>query len=112
MINFDITDSNSFLKMEIVEALRTVIDPELNVNLIDLGLIYEVEIDDTQALIIVTMTLSSSHCPMGDAILQSVENCLEHQFKEYKPQVKLTWTPQWTYERISEEGLKQLRGER
>ena len=111
MTSFNITDPTSFLKLEIVEALRTVIDPELNVNLIDLGLIYEIEVDDQAKTITVTMTLSSSHCPMGDAIMNSVKNCLEHNFKNYTAEIVLTWTPQWNYERISEEGLKQLRGE-
>lgn len=110
MISFDITDRDAFRTMGIIEALRTVVDPELNVNIIDLGLVYNAEVNEIGKKIIITMTLSSPHCPMGDAIVQSVENCIEHHYNEYTAEVKLSWEPKWNYEMITEEGLRQLNG--
>lgn len=109
MENFNITDKSSFLKLSITEVLRTVPDPELNINIIDLGLVYGIDLADGKR-IIVTMTLSSRHCPMGEAILDSVRNSLSHNFPEYEIEVLLVWEPVWNYDKISEEGLRQLKG--
>ena len=88
-------------------ALLTVIDPELLVNIIDLGLVYEVRFLSTGA-IGVTMTLTTSHCPMGDAITTWVQNALTKAFPEYQVQIELVWDPPWSFEMISEEGKRQL----
>lgn len=108
MINFDINDQSSFMKLEVIEALRRVIDPELEINIIDLGLVYSVTIFEPEKKIVVEMTLSSKYCPMGETILLSVKNCLEFNFKEYEAQVDLVWEPVWSYDKISEEGRKLL----
>lgn len=110
MINFSITDRTSFIKLNVIEALRTIPDPELNINIIDLGLVYNVEVDEDKKVILITMTLSSKHCPVGNAILASAKNCIAQHFEDYIVDVKLTWEPQWNYDRITEEGLRQLRG--
>jgi len=110
MKEINIADSPTFFVMQIRETLRTVLDPELNINIIDLGLVYDIEVELVQKLIGITMTLSSRYCPMGEAILQSVRNCLEQHYSGFEIAVHLTWEPQWSYESISEEGLKQLRG--
>jgi len=108
MKDFDINNPDVFLQIEIQEALRTVIDPELHVNIIDLGLVYEIEAQEDQKEISILMTLSSKHCPMSEAILRSVRNCLEANYPAYKIEVNLTWEPEWNYESITEEGLRQL----
>jgi metal-sulfur cluster biosynthetic enzyme len=108
MINFDINDSSSFMKLEVIEALRRVIDPELQVNVVDLGLIYSIEINESEKLISVEMTLSTRFCPMGEAIVSSVQNCLESNFNGFQSTVDLVWEPAWSYDKISEEGKKQL----
>ena len=104
---FDITDQSSFKELEIIENLRTVLDPELQINVIDMGLIYDINLSENSKIKI-EMTLSSSHCPMGEAILQSVKNCLEQAYPAYEVLVNLVWEPNWTYENITEEGRKQL----
>ncbi len=106
---FDITGKDSFLKIEIAETLRLVIDPELEINIIDLGLIYEVDAYEEGKDITIEMTLSSPGCPMGSAIVGAVHNCLEHHYPGYKITVNLVWEPGWSFERISDEG-KQLLG--
>lgn len=105
---FDITDKQSFRKMEILETLRLVIDPELEINIIDLGLVYEVKIDEANKIILIEMTLSSPNCPMGATIVAAVENCLEHHYPHYKPCVNLGWEPVWSFELITDEGKRLL----
>ena len=88
-------------------ALLNVIDPELNVNIIDLGLVYEVRFP-TGEMIEVIMTLTTSHCPMGEAITTWTQQALAKEFPELQVQVNLVWDPPWNFEMISEEGKRQL----
>lgn len=105
---FDITQPDSFFKLKIVESLRLVIDPELEINIIDLGLVYSVDVNEASKIITVSMTLSSPACPMGGTIVGSVENCLNHYYPEYITSVNLVWEPVWSFDRISEEGKRLL----
>lgn len=107
MANFDITNPTSFLKEDMMETLRLVIDPELHVNIIDLGLVYGIDIDDSK-LVTITMTLSSSYCPMGESIVSAVKNCIEGHYAGYTTNVALVWAPVWSYDSITEEGKRLL----
>lgn len=106
---FNISEKGSFMKMEIIETLRPIMDPELEISIVDMGLVYSVNINEEQKTIELEMTLSSPGCPMGAAIVGAVENCMNHYYKDYQTEVKLIWDPAWSYEFISEEG-KQLLG--
>ena len=108
MLQFDITKKHCFLKIEIVEKLRLVIDPELEINIIDLGLIYSVVISEDNRSIQIEMTLSSPNCPMGAAIVGAVQNCMDHHYPSFKTFVNLVWEPAWSFESISEEGKRLL----
>ncbi len=108
MTDFDITNADTFLSAEVMESLRSVIDPELNINIVDLGLVYRADASEADKTITADMTLSTRYCPMGNAILAAAENCLKQHYKEYSIQVNLVWEPQWTPDRITPEGLKQL----
>lgn len=88
-------------------ALMQVIDPELNVNIVDLGLVYNVDFRDPQK-INVTMTLSTPHCPMGDAIEQGVIHVLHSAFPDREVKTNLVWEPAWSMDNISEAGRAQL----
>jgi metal-sulfur cluster biosynthetic enzyme len=110
MIIFDISESSSFMKKELVEALTTVIDPELHVNIIDLGLVYAIKLDEEKMHIITEMTLSSRFCPMGESIISAVKNCLERSFPGFTAAVQLVWDPEWNYDFISVNGIRKLRG--
>lgn len=88
-------------------ALYEVIDPELMVNIVDLGLVYDVEIiDDT--IIKVIMTLTTPHCPMGDAIQTGVKNILEKELPGHEVEINLVFEPAWNYDMVSSEGMQQL----
>lgn len=108
MENFSITDPLSFLKEQMMETLRLVIDPELHVNIIDLGLVYGIDIDADNKLVNIEMTLSSSYCPMGESIISAVKNCIEGHYGDYAAAVNLVWEPVWSYDNISDEGKRLL----
>jgi|SRR5690606_39674652 len=88
-------------------ALIQVIDPELYVNIVDLGLVYEVDVRDAEK-VKVTMTLSTPGCPMGDAITGGVKNALGAVFPDRGIEVALVWEPRWNYHMITDEGKAQM----
>jgi metal-sulfur cluster biosynthetic enzyme len=89
-------------------VLHDVYDPEIGLNVVDLGLIYEINFDETHQQIICTMTLTSQFCPMGESITDSVKSFLQASFTNYAVEINLTFEPAWNYERISEEGKQFL----
>jgi metal-sulfur cluster biosynthetic enzyme len=76
------------------EHLRTIIDPELGVNIVDLGLIYTIEIQP-EGKVIVKMTLTSPACPLGAVIQAQVHQALVKLPWIKDPRVELVWTPRW-----------------
>jgi len=107
MLNFNVSDPQFNNQVKAVEALYQVIDPELFVNIIDLGLVYDIQFPD-ETNIDVLMTLSTPHCPMGEAITNGVQNALEQSFPGKTVKVNLTFEPAWNFEMLTEEGRKQL----
>ncbi len=88
-------------------ALLQVIDPELFVNIVDLGLVYGVGFPD-KATVKVTMTLSTPGCPMSGAITGGVKNALGAVFPGREVEVEIVWDPPWNYHMITDEGKAQL----
>ena len=88
-------------------ALYEVIDPELMVNIVDLGLVYDVEIKE-ENIVKVTMTLTTPHCPMGEAIQTGVTNALEKELPGFEVDIDLVFEPAWNYDMVSAEGMQQL----
>ncbi len=95
---------------DIEEALRDVVDPELGVNIVDLGLIYDLTLDPAKTLTI-DMTLTSAACPLTDMIEDQVAAALmgagEELVADYK--INWVWLPPWGPEKITDEGREQLR---
>jgi metal-sulfur cluster biosynthetic enzyme len=83
------------------EALKRVIDPEIFENIIDLGLVYDIEITPDND-VTVTMTLTTPHCPMGPEIVENVEKTLKEQGAA-SVHVKTVWEPMWTPDMMSQE---------
>ncbi|SHF72120.1 metal-sulfur cluster assembly factor [Dysgonomonas macrotermitis] len=95
------------LEEEIVRMLKTVYDPEIPVNIYDLGLIYNVDVDDEKNVTI-TMTLTAPNCPAADFILEDVRLKLE-SIKDIKNViVNLTFDPTWNKDMLSEEAKLEL----
>ena len=90
----------------LVSALRTVEDPELNVNVIDLGLVYSIQTHDDQ--VEVEMTLTSPACPAGPEILRNAMSALEKVEGVTKADVRLVMSPPWSPERMSDAARDEL----
>ncbi len=86
------------LSERITTALRGVTDPELGINIVDLGLVYDVEVADGSAR--VTMTLTSPGCPAGGQILSGAKEAAESVEGVREAVVSLVWKPFWTPDRI------------
>ena len=101
--------TNNNLKATIaLAALEQVIDPEIGLNVADLGLIYQLDFDDPGKKIFVNMTLTTQFCPMGASLTSAVKRALENSFKDDEIDVRLTFDPPWNHERISAEGKEFL----
>lgn len=95
------------LESKIVNMLKTVYDPEIPVNVYDLGLIYEVEVDEDKNVTI-TMTLTAPNCPAADFILEDVRYKVESVKGVNNVIVNLTFEPQWNKDMLSEEAKLEL----
>ncbi len=91
---------------EIYAALREVLDPEIGINVVDLGLIYGLEVEGDQ--VNVEMTLTTPGCPMHRAIGHWVGQAIEVLPGVKNVQVRFVWEPRWTPERLSPEAKAQL----
>ena len=95
------------LQEKVIEALKTVRDPEIPVNLVDLGLIYEL-IVNKDGTVYVEMTLTTPACPVAGALPGQVQQAIAAVSGVQDARVKLVWTPPWTRERMSEEAKLEL----
>ncbi len=93
---------------EILTHIKTVIDPEVAVNIVDLGLIYEVNCDEEKRKIHILATLSARGCPVGDTIFQHIETVVTANNPGYEVEAELTWEPEWTPDLITDDGRKEL----
>jgi metal-sulfur cluster biosynthetic enzyme len=91
---------------DVEEAMRDVIDPELGINVVDLGLLYGVHVADDNAVTL-DMTLTSAACPLTDVIEDQTNSALAGLVKETK--INWVWMPPWGPDKITDEGREQLR---
>lgn len=88
--------------------LKNVIDPEIGLNIVDLGLLYQIDFDVAQSSVYLSMTLTTQFCPMGSSIKEGATNALQQAFPDYEVQVTLVFDPPWSSKNISAEGQKFL----
>lgn len=100
-------DESQEIELRVYNLLKNVIDPELGVNVIDMGLVYEIYYNQTEG-IVVNHTLSSKNCPMGDIIIEDIKNVLKDNFPEHKHCINLVWEPEWTSDFITPNGKELL----
>jgi metal-sulfur cluster biosynthetic enzyme len=93
-------------EQEIRSALRGVIDPELGINIVDLGLVYGIDIEGNT--IGVEMTMTSPSCPLGEYLTDSVERALSLSFPHTRVAVGIVWEPAWSPDMINEAGRRAL----
>ena len=93
-------------KEDVLEALRDVVDPELGVNVVDLGLVYGVTVESDRTATI-DMTLTSAACPLTDVIEDQTQVALDGLVQDFR--INWVWLPPWGPEKITEDGREQLR---
>lgn len=92
---------------EITDALKEVVDPELDVNIVDLGLVYDLAWDDEQDALVISMTLTSAGCPLTDVIETEIAEKLDGVVERFR--INWVWMPPWGPERITEDGREMMR---
>jgi metal-sulfur cluster biosynthetic enzyme len=91
---------------DLLEALRDVVDPELGINVVDLGLVYGVSVD-AERVATVDMTLTSAACPLTDVIEDQTQVALDGLVSDFR--INWVWMPPWGPDKITEDGREQLR---
>ena len=91
---------------DLLEALRDVVDPELGVNVVDLGLVYGIDVDESNVAIL-DMTLTSAACPLTDVIQDQTNSALEGLVADVT--INWVWMPPWGPDKITDDGREQLR---
>jgi metal-sulfur cluster biosynthetic enzyme len=91
---------------DLMEAMKDVVDPELGINVVDLGLVYGVTLDDDNAAVI-DMTLTSAACPLTDVIEDQANSALDGLTNGVT--INWVWMPPWGPDKITDEGREQLR---
>ena len=92
---------------EIIEALKDVIDPEIGVNIVDLGLIYGLEESEEDGSLLINATLTSAGCPLTDVIEEQTANALDGHVEAFR--INWVWMPPWGPDKITDDGRDQLR---
>ncbi len=109
MVNYKLMDDTKIqMEERVIEMLKTVYDPEIPVNIYDLGLIYRIELSDDLTALSVDMTLTAPNCPAADYILEDVRQKLETISGLRKVDVQLVFEPEWDKDMMSEEAKLEM----
>ncbi|UMB61964.1 metal-sulfur cluster assembly factor [Lutibacter sp. A80] len=95
-------------ELELLELLKNVMDPEIEINIVDLGLIYELNYDG-EAEVNIDLTFSTPSCPLGETIITNIKEIISQKHPSICTNVNVVFEPKWTTANISEEG-KQILG--
>ncbi len=99
--------NQTIIETEVIEALRTCFDPEIPVNIYEMGLIYSVKVDDA-GVVQIQMTLTSPHCPAAQSIPAEVEGKVRQITGVTDVNVDIVWEPPWDQSKMSEAARLQL----
>ena len=94
------------LKENIITEIKKIYDPEIPVNIFDLGLIYDISINDKS--VVIEMTLTSPNCPVADSLPKMVKDIVEKLDEVDTANIKLVWDPPWTKDMMSEAAKLEL----
>jgi len=92
---------------QVEEALKDVMDPELGVNIVDLGLIYDLGWDAEQDALVISMTLTSAGCPLTDVLEEQTAEALDGVVEQFR--INWVWMPPWGPEKITDDGRDMMR---
>lgn len=103
----DKNTEKEILKDRIIQRLQTIHDPEIPINIYELGLIYEIDIDDNNDVLIV-MTLTAPNCPVAESLPLEVEEAVKQTEGVNNVQVQITFEPAWSMDKLSDEAKLEL----
>ena len=106
-IEAELTEEQVALLEDLEEAMRDVVDPELGINVVDLGLVYGMRLEEEVAVL--DMTLTSAACPLTDVIEDQSRNALVRSGLVEDLKINWVWMPPWGPDKITEDGREQLR---
>jgi len=95
------------IKNKVIERIKTIFDPEIPVNIYELGLIYKIEIDENKK-VSVDMTLTSPNCPVAESLPNQVKDCIMKVEGVSDVNLNLVWEPPWTKDKMSEAAKLEL----
>jgi len=101
------TEEITNFEIEALDLLKNVMDPEIEINIVDLGLIYKLDFDGKDAIDI-DLTFSTPSCPLGDTIIASIKAAIEQKYPNISTNINIVFEPRWSTNLISEEGKKIL----
>jgi FeS assembly SUF system protein len=93
---------HNLLEEQVIQALREIRDPELPVNIYDLGLIYDLDLDAAAGSVVIRMTLTAPACPVAQSFPATVECAVRQVPGIQEARIELVWDPPWSRERMSE----------
>ena len=96
------------LKEKIISEIKKIYDPEIPVNIFELGLIYKIEVNENKKVFIIEMTLTSPNCPVAESLPNSVKENILKIDEINDVDLKLVWDPPWTKEKMSEAAKLEL----
>ena len=102
----DVDGTSGLSVDDVTEAMKEVVDPELGINVVDLGLVYGVHVDDDKNVVL-DMTLTSAACPLTDVITDQTEQALEGMVNGVD--INWVWMPPWGPDKITDDGREMLR---
>ena len=101
------TEEITIFEIEVLDLLKNVMDPEIEINIVDLGLIYKLNFDGKDTIDI-DLTFSTPSCPLGDTIVANIKAVIEEKYPNMSTNVNIVFEPRWSTNLISEEGKKIL----
>ena len=91
---------------DLTEAMHDVVDPEIGISVVDLGLVYGISVDD-EGIATIDMTLTSAACPLTDVIEDQTRSALSWMVKDFR--INWVWMPPWGVDKITDDGKEQMR---
>lgn len=101
------TEEITNFEIEVLDLLKNVMDPEIEINIVDLGLIYELDYDGEHTIDI-DLTFSTPACPLGDTIVSNIKETILRSYPNITTNVNIVFEPRWSTDLISEEGKRTL----
>lgn len=97
-------------KEQLIEVLKPIHDPEIRIGIVDLGLVYDILVDEDSGKVTVKMTLTTPACPYGEMLISMVHRAIEELEEVKEVEVKLVWDPPWDPKEMCSDGAKDILG--